>query len=129
MHIAQINNNDQLSVNRCHVQVLTILINRAIVVSIQQHGYIPYKWNSYFCARSGNHSFTCRLFSSVIMQLVPHSGLGAECFAFGKHLIHAVNITLVTLADDVSLVINKSVYTGYKNHQPFLGWLEKHSQQ
>jgi len=39
--------------------------------------------------------------------------------AFRKHLIHAVDITLVTMAVDVSLVINKYVYAKCKNQHPF----------
>lgn len=52
------------------------------------------------------------------MQFVSHRGLAAECFVFGKHLIHVADITLVTLAVDVSLVINKIVYAGCKNKHP-----------
>jgi len=39
--------------------------------------------------------------------------------AFRKHHIHAVNITLVTMAVDVYLVINKYVYARCKNQHPF----------
>jgi hypothetical protein len=54
------------------------------------------------------------------MQFVSQKGLDAKSFVFGKHIIHAVDITFVTLAVDVSLVINKSVYQGSKNKQQFL---------
>jgi len=40
-----------------------------------------------FLWQNSNH--TCWLFSSVIMPLVSHRGLDAECFVFGKHIIHA----------------------------------------
>jgi len=54
------------------------------------------------------------------MQFVSHRGLDADCFIFGKHLIHVVDITLVTLAVDVSLVKNKYVYASCKIQHPFL---------
>ena len=85
---------------------------------IHQHEHIKCTKNSYFCGKSGNH--TCWLFSSVIMQFVSQKGLDAKSFVFGKHIIHAVDITFITLAVDVSLVINKSVYQGSKNKQQFL---------
>jgi len=46
--------------------------------------------------------------------------MDAECFVFEKHLIHAVDITLVTPAVDVSLIINKYVHPGYNKQHPFL---------
>ena len=83
-----------------------------------QHEHIRCTGNWCFCGKSGNH--TGWLFSSVIMQFVSHRGHNAERFVFGKHIIHAVDIILVTLAVDVSLIIKNSMYPGCKNKQPFL---------
>ena len=124
INIPSLNNEDQCPRQEHHNIVISLLMKMAAVILAQQHRQIQCTMDWYFWGKTGKCSFTCCLFSSVIMQFcVTHkiliqTGLCSQRISY----VHKVLTVMVVMAVDCAILcgpctnINILLFSSNKNN-------------